>query len=124
MLVGLSERDSYLRFAFTLNRYYGEIITRVGQALISDVTIEPFPAEDLNLLYIGNSYTGYNQLAESTVAVWGGESVNALDACFPAEDFVSMVRMLNGEPGNEFYHNGVERLSHLLLADADALTSH
>lgn len=104
-------------------RYFGAVITRVGQEFIGDVTMEPFPVEDLNLLYLGNSYTGYNHLAELTVAVAGGEGVNAHASCLPGEDFASMVRMLNGEPGNEFF-NGVELLSHLLLANGDALASH
>jgi hypothetical protein len=121
--VGLPKKESNVRFVFTLNRFYGEVITRVGKEFISDVTVEPFPAEDLNLLYVGNSNTGYNQLAESTVAVSGGEGVNALDFWLSGEDLASMVRMLNGEPGNEFF-NGIDTLSHLLLADGDALTSH
>jgi hypothetical protein len=59
-----------------LDRYFGAVITRVGQEFIS--------------------------LDELTFAMLGGHDVNAFASCLPGEDFASMVRMLNGEPGNEF----------------------
>ncbi|CAB9505953.1 expressed unknown protein [Seminavis robusta] len=103
--------------------FFGNVLNRMGQEFVG-AEIEPFPPDDLNVFYVGNSYTGYNQLAELTVGVFERDGVNAEASFLAGEDLASMVRMIHGGEGNYFF-NGGELLAHFLMSSGDdALAAH